>query len=204
MGHPFLGDRAGEFGVLTKRTAVFAIGVAALASAPAHAQRNEQVELQVVPEPYLERDFGREAAITIRGNWPLECSVGFNEPLARVDLVASSAREVGVRLNCNTPFRLRATAENGDLRHIGQYRVGDTRSFLPYSVSWPAMVSNGGFKIAENFSTDGRQWAQGLEFLSGTSVINQTGDIRITWGNAQNLLAGEYREVFVLELEPVD
>lgn len=187
-----------------KQSAVFAFTIAALACAPVRAQTNEQIELQVVPQPYLERDFGREAAITIRAVRPLECSVVFNEALARVNLVATSAREVGVQLNCNTPFRLRATAENGALRHIGQYRSGDARSFLPYSVVWPSMVSNGGFRIAQNFSADGRQWAQGLEFLSGSSVINQTGAMRITWGNAQDLLAGEYREVFVLEMEPVD
>lgn len=190
--------------MLARKSAAVAMAIAALTSAQARAQTNQQVELQVLPQPYLERAFGREAAITIRGNWPLECSVAFNEALARVDLISSSARDIGVRLNCNTPFRLRASAENGVLRHMGQFRAGDTRSYLSYSVAWPAMVSNGGFKIADNFSTDGREWAQGLEFISGTSVINQTGDIRISWGNAQNLLAGEYREVFVLELEPVD
>jgi hypothetical protein len=186
------------------QAAIVAIAIAALTCTPARAQTNEQVELQVVPQPYLERDFGREAAITIRAVWPLECSVVFSEASARVDLVASTQRDVGVQLNCNTPFRLRATAENGMLQHIGQYRPGDARSFLPYAVTWPAMVSNGGFKIAQNFSADGRQWAQGLEFRSGTSVINQTGEMRITWGNAQNLLAGEYREVFILEMEPVE
>lgn len=190
--------------MLVRQTAAFGIAFAALTGASLRAQTNEQVELQVVPQPYLERDFGREAAITIRAVWPLECSVVFNEALARVDLVASSATEVGVQLNCNTPFRLRATAANGALRHTGQYRPGDARSFLPYSVTWPAMVSNGGFSIAQNFSADGRQWAGGLEFRSGASVVNQTGEMRITWGNAQNLLAGEYREVFVLEMEPVD
>lgn len=186
------------------RAAVIVTASACLAGAPASAQSIRQSELQVVQEPYLERDFGREAAITIRAAWPLKCSVVFNEDVARVDLVANSARAVGVRLDCNTPFRLRATAENGALRHIGQYRAGDVRSFLPYNVTWPAMVSNGGFRIAQNFSANGRQWAQGLEFLSSTSVVSQTGEMRITWGNADNLLAGEYREVFVLEMEPVD
>lgn len=180
------------------------IAIACLTGASASAQSIRQSELQVVAEPYLERDFGREAAITIRAVSPLQCSVIFTEASASVDLVATSAREVGIRLNCNTPFRLRAMAENGSLRHIGQYRSGDTRSFLPYSVTWPAMVSNGGFRIGQNFSADGRQWASGLEFLSGTSVVNQTGEMRIAWGNTQNLLAGEYREVFVLEMEPVD
>ncbi len=183
---------------------MFVVAIGAISGAAVRAQTNEQTELQVVPQPYLERDFGREAAITIRAVWPLECSVLFNEELARVDLIASSAREVAVRLDCNTPFRLRATAENGALRHTGQYRPGDARSFLPYSVTWPAMVSNGGFRIAQNFSANGRQWAEGLEFLSSTSVANQTGEMRITWGDAQNLLAGEYREVFVLEMEPID
>lgn len=189
---------------MAKQAAMVVTGIAALTGAAARAQTIEQAELQVVPQPYLERDFGREAAITIRASLALQCSVIFNEASATVNLVASTAREVGVRLDCNTPFRLRATAENGDLRHTGLYRPGDVRSFLPYSVTWPAMVSNGGFRIAQNFSADGRQWARGLEFLSGTSVLNQTGEMRITWGNADELLAGEYREVFTIEMEPVD
>lgn len=188
----------------SRPAAAIVTAIASLTAASAGAQSIRQSELQVVPEPYLERDFGREAAITIRAVSPLQCSVVFSEASASVDLTASSERDVGVRLNCNTPFRLRATAENGALRHIGQYRSGDARSFLPYFVTWPAMVSNGGFRIAQNFSANGRQWAQGLEFLSSTSVVNQSGEMRITWGDPRDLLAGEYREVFVLEMEPVD
>lgn len=168
------------------------------------AQTVPEVSIQVRSEPLLERDLGREAAILIRATRPLECSVIFNEATATVNLATNSAREVGVRMNCNTPFRLRATAANGALRHNEDFQSGNSRSYLPYSVTWPAMVSNGGLSIAQNLSADGVQWARGLEFVSGTSVIDQRGDMRIAWGSTQNLLAGEYREVFILELEPVD
>lgn len=176
----------------------------AIASASAQAQVVEQTVLQPRDQTYFERDFGKEAAIAIRAVNSLQCSVIFDQASANVNLVSSRVEEVGVSLNCNMPFRLKATAANGALRHTELYQSGNARSYLPYSVSWPSMVSNGGEPVAANFSAAGAQWAGGLDFVSGTSVIDQHGGMRINWGSARELLAGNYRETFTIEMEPVD
>lgn len=178
--------------------------VAGLFGGAAHAQTIDPTDLAPREDDYLARNNSTEAAILIRATNPLQCSVVFAESSATVDLTRERAYEVGVRLNCNAPFRITGRAANGALRNIDAYAPGDPRTFLPYTVAWPAMVGNGGQPIAPQFTAPGENWARGVDYASGTSVVGQSGAMRVEWRQPGQLLAGTYSETFTVELEAID
>ncbi|WP_334654849.1 hypothetical protein [Sphingomonas panaciterrae] len=175
-----------------------------LLSVTASAQAIKRSDLQQREDSYLSRDKGGEVALLIRGDNPLQCGIVFDEATASVDLTARRSYEVGVRMNCNAPFRMTGRATNGALRNVQSFSPGDRRTYLDYSIAWPAMVTNGGQALAPQFSGPGNNWARGVNYSSGTSVVQQSGQMRIEWERPGELLAGTYTETFTVELEPIN
>ena len=188
-----------------RRYAALVAGLVA-ATLPQHVygQAVQPDQLPPVEDDYLSRSNGSEIAILLRADVPLECAVIFDETSASVDLTTTRAYQVGVRVNCNAPFRMTGRARNGALRNTAAFSANNPRTFLPYTVRWPAMVTNGGEAIAPQFTGSGESWARGVEFVSSTAVIKQIGALQIEWPRPNDLVAGQYTETFVVELEAVD
>lgn len=190
--------------MMKRFAALVASLMAAMLPHCAFAQAVQPNQLQPREDDYLSRNNASEIAILLRADVPLECAVIFDESSASVDLTTTRAYQVGVRVNCNAPFRMTGRARNGALRNTSAFSANNPRTFLPYTVRWPAMVTNDGDAIAPQFTASGESWARGVEFVSSTAVIKQIGALQIEWPRPNDLVAGEYTETFVVELEAVD
>lgn len=105
-----------------------------------------------------------------------------------------------VSLTCNRPFVLQAEAEYGELRNEELYDPATPESYLQYEIEWPVMLDSAGAPIAPNFNADGREWAQILTYESQGAAFDVAGEMRLTWGAREDLLAGPYSDVVALEI----
>jgi hypothetical protein len=141
--------------------------------------------------------------IEIGGAEPVLCGALFDQPSATVDLTATASHEVGVEVSCNARFRLSARSSFGELRHESAYMAADQRSLVPYDVAWPGnLLDSNGSPIAPGFTASGAQWAAGISATSAPTRLTQSGRMRISWRTPTNVLAGGYRDIFFLDIEP--
>lgn len=138
--------------------------------------------------------------IQIGGFQAIVCAAGFAEESVPVDLTATSAQSVAISIECNAPFLLDASADNGQLRNTAEYAPNDPLTFVTYTVSWPPLVSYDGQTIAPNFTNSGENWAGGLSASSPPTGSRQDGVMTVQWGPSPAVIAGEYTDTFELNI----
>ena len=140
--------------------------------------------------------------IEIGGAQPVQCGASFDRASAVVNLVANSSQDVGVEIECNARFVLRARSSYGVFRHETAYAPGDPRTFVSYSVSWPtSLFDSNGSPIGPEFTASGSAWANGIAVNSAPTMLAQSGRMLISWQTAANVLAGNYGDTFYLDIE---
>ena len=132
----------------------------------------------------------------------LTCGAAFEDSTLDLNLVTTTQSLVGFSIECNTPFRLDASAETGELRRIAGYSPADPQTFIAYTIDWPFLADNAGQPIAPNFSATSSAWADGLTYSSGNLAGFQSGLVRVFWSgdDADILLAGDYRDSLTITI----
>jgi len=90
------------------------------------------------------------------------------------------------------------------LSHNEIYDAGNVRTFQPYAVRWPAIFNYSGAAVGNEFSAGGQAWADGISTVSSLPVAPQRGELTVTWPQPSGLIAGEYVEVFTIEIESAE
>ena len=171
-----------------------ALGTAIALALPAAASAQTALSENVSPT-------NSTGAIEVGGIQPLLCGATFDQASADVNLIDATAQSVGITLQCNAEFRLTARSAYGSLRNQTQYDPGNPRTFVPYTIAWPAnLLDDDGAAIAPAFSAPGTDWARSLSASSAPTRQVQRGEMSIRWQSATEVLAGSYVDTFYLDI----
>ena len=143
---------------------------------------------------------GDTVALTLSGRIEQQCSVAFAQPsLDLRDLTEHRSASTGFDLNCNSPFSLRLSSEQGGLKsaHNGA-TVGEFADMLGYAATLSLPLDNGAILRTEDCrSEDLLAGAACAQLLSGgQTALGKRAELDITWReSARPLIAGEYADV---------
>lgn len=138
--------------------------------------------------------------ILVGGYQEVLCAAGFADESVPADLTASPSQSVQVTIECNAPFSLDASADNGQLRNTEEYAANDPLTFVNYTVIWPSLLNYEGQPIGSNFTNSGENWAGGLSATSSATGVRQIGAMIVQWGPPPEVIAGEYTDTFELNI----
>jgi hypothetical protein len=176
------------------RTTAFLAIAAAATPAAAFAQTNATTQSSSA---------ATTGPIEIAGTEPVACGAAFDRASATVDLTANASQDVQVSVACNARFTIRARSNYGRFQRDTGYSAADPRTFVTYQVSWPmTLLDSDGAPIAPGFSASGDAWAAGIAASSAPTRLTQSGRMTISWQTQANVLAGNYGDIFFLDIVP--
>ncbi len=142
---------------------------------------------------------GNTVKIAVRGNIIPSCSTSSAVHSLDVGNVAKAgSAKVSFAVDCNTPFQYSVRSEKGAMRLVSAPVMARARRFrVPYDVHIKIPLTLGG-QIDDTCNSRAMRFgAFGCKFTdSGRKIaVNQTAEMQISWGDAQQLLAaGQYTD----------
>ena len=108
-------------------------------------------------------------------------------------------------VHCNDSFSYQLTSRHGGLRHSDT--AADNPAFLsllPYSIDIAIPTDNGAItEQCESAQIRAGSQGCGVKASEGSAATNKTGSLVIRWDSTTTPIAGTYRDVLSLTLQPV-
>ena len=144
-------------------------------------------------------------SITISGDVPYSCSLGFASSAAELgDIATLDLWQTELAVNCNTPFKVSLRSERGGLENLARPEaVGDFADFVEYEAQLVMPFDDGSSAmIAGCGSAELLQGDLCAQLSSrGRTAIDQKARLRIDFSRPKEpVLAGEYGDVITVIL----
>jgi len=142
---------------------------------------------------------GNTVKIAVRGNIEPSCSTSSTVSSLDIGNIAKAgSAAASFAVDCNAPFQYSVRSEKGAMRLAGAPATAPARRFgVPYDVHIKIPLTFGG-QIDDTCNSRAMRFgAFGCKFTdSGQKIaVNQTAEMEISWGDAQQLLAaGQYSD----------